>query len=260
MLQSYILSNYSKSASELLYNTSVLDKRIFDNATSLNGNIILKSNILESYIISNYTKSATELLHNTSVLDKRIFDNVSAIYVAISSLGSSSNLESYIISNFSKADANLKQNTTTLDQRIYNNATTLQQQITQLNALMLQMNQSIIDTNQQTQQQQEVVSNVTKYINCTSNRGYVLENGVCVLSFCTIQGQTIQNGACKCLNNNFIVQASTNNCICILSGENIDFGYQIDYNSCACPTPTIQSGNLCVCPAGKTMDGGGMCA
>ncbi|CAL6021125.1 Conserved_hypothetical protein [Hexamita inflata] len=82
-LEYYIFTNYSKADLSLQANTSVLDQRIFHNATLLANNLTINSSNLEQYIISNFSKTDTNLLANSTVLDRRIFDNITALNSSI---------------------------------------------------------------------------------------------------------------------------------------------------------------------------------
>ncbi|CAL6052407.1 Hypothetical_protein [Hexamita inflata] len=160
----------------------MLDQRIFDNISSLNGTIYqlndilsnrtkqLDNNIaqnislsiqalkqnssnLEQFIISNYTQADYNLQRNISALDARILNNFTKLQNNL--LVNSSNLEQYIISNYSKNDLNLMSNTSELDKRIRDNSsalmTIISNNVSNLELSIISnnsmMNQKLLDTN-----------------------------------------------------------------------------------------------------------------
>ncbi|CAL6005238.1 Conserved_hypothetical protein [Hexamita inflata] len=182
-IQKYISSNYSKAESNLAQNTTVLDARIFGNATSLGSYLVnnistlnnsvlsslaASSIYLEHQIVNNYTGSDANLQRNTSTLEQRLNGNFSALTNSIinniSALNTtaqnnlkqnSSQIEKYILGNFSKTDLNLLSNTSIIEQRIIGNYSNLgNQMLNSISTLNVNINSNLIVNS----------SNLEKYI------------------------------------------------------------------------------------------------
>ncbi|CAL6017216.1 Conserved_hypothetical protein [Hexamita inflata] len=155
-------------------NTTVLDKIIIDNVTTLNSSLIqlinetkndhltdmmiLNSSIsaastkLQQDIQTSFNQMDANLQRNTTVLDKIIIDNVTTLNSSLIQLinetkndhltdmmilnssisAASTKLQQDIQTSFNQMDANLQRNTTVLDKRIFNNVTTLKTTISAL--------------------------------------------------------------------------------------------------------------------------------
>ncbi|CAL5994740.1 Conserved_hypothetical protein [Hexamita inflata] len=195
---------------------------------------------LENRIISNFSKQDFNLMMNTSTLDNRIFENITSMKI--------DNLVKYI-----NADTNLLFNTTILDWRIFNNVSQLYNTIQQLTHHLNDINDSLSKQTQIIEQQQNIIQNLTQYINCTRYNGYSIVNGSCIQVSCAILGQERINGVCQCININSIIYAGScvcpvnsnlvgTACICSVSGQTIQNG------QCVCSQYSQLVGNTCVCP------------
>ncbi|CAL6082962.1 Conserved_hypothetical protein [Hexamita inflata] len=240
----------------------LLEQKVDKIENSLN---ILDQSILSNVsevanrIISNFSKSDLNLFMNTSVLDERIYQNISSV-------------KNEILMKYITADTNLQTNTTVLDWRIFNNVSQLQNT---MNNFTQYYNDSLLNMTQIIEKQQNIIDNLTKYINCSSNSGYSMVNGSCIQVSCSISGQQSINGICQCVNINSIVQAGlcvcpTNSqvlgiaCVCSISGQIMQngqcvcstVGAFVENNVCTCGVNSFNMSNTCRCPSGASLVNG----
>ncbi|CAL6059256.1 Conserved_hypothetical protein [Hexamita inflata] len=255
--------------------------KIDDQFEIVGNNMINNKSQIENYIISNYSKSDGNLLINTSILDNRIKANITS-------------LQNNIIQKQLQIDANLLQNTTVLDWRIYNNVSVLNSSIENISQQLKDMNytkmQNTIDSlqnqlydfnaslykdKQVIEQQQNIIDNLTNFINCTNNYGYSMVNGSCVQVSCSISGQQNINGICQCTIINSIVQSGacicpfnsnviSSACVCSITGQTIQNGQCacsttgafVNNNACTCGVNSLNISNQCSCPSGASLVNG----
>ncbi|CAL6069625.1 Conserved_hypothetical protein [Hexamita inflata] len=240
----------------------LLEQKVDKIENSLN---ILDQSILSNVsevanrIISNFSKSDLNLFMNTSVLDERIYQNISSV-------------KNEILMKYITTDTNLQTNTTVLDWRIFNNVSQLQNT---MNNFTQYYNDSLLNLTQIIEKQQNIIDNLTKYINCSSNSGYSMVNGSCIQVSCSISGQQSINGICQCVNINSIVQAGlcvcpTNSqvlgiaCVCSISGQIMQneqcvcstVGAFVENNVCTCGVNSFNMSNTCRCPSGASLVNG----
>ncbi|CAL6081883.1 Conserved_hypothetical protein [Hexamita inflata] len=204
-LEQYIASNYSNTNGLLLANTNTLDSRIQSNFTSLNNslannisalaiqsisNLKANSSKLEQYIIGNYSQQdlkifntfnniENQLINNNTILINNLNNNISVLYLAsLSNLTSiSTKIEQQLLLSITNTNINFNTNFTVLNKRLSDNVTFI--------------NSSLYSVNSRIQQLQDEQ-------NCIYQYGYKYIAGACVLSFCSVHGQTIVNDVCQC--------------------------------------------------------------
>ncbi|CAL6029970.1 Conserved_hypothetical protein [Hexamita inflata] len=187
-LENYIKTNYSLAQQNLLANTNILDKKIFDNITSLNNSIIASQSTIEQYIIQNAT-----------TLDWRIFYNISAL-------------------NYSLIDVNVQvQNITKFINEFVLSVTCVRKYGYEM------VNGSCIQTSCAIKGQQ-VINGICQCANfnsvvvndscicpkysflvgsiCTCPENSIMTYDICI---CTIEGQYMQGGVCACPIQQFVV-------------------------------------------------------
>ncbi|CAL5973797.1 Conserved_hypothetical protein [Hexamita inflata] len=174
-----------------------------------------------------------------------------------------SQIEQYILGNYTQEDLHLHQNTTVLDWRIYNNISnvngnmsTINNNISTINGNITDLKQIISTLNEIIQQQNDVIIE----FNCSKIPGYQMINGTCTQVNCTISGQQVIQGRCRCTDVNSYVSGTS--CVCpfgstLFSGVcicNNTHAY-ISGSSCVCPTYSSPVGNVCTCPANSQIVG-----
>ncbi|CAL5997875.1 Conserved_hypothetical protein [Hexamita inflata] len=216
-----------------------LDIKISQNISLLQFELYSSLSVLDNYIIQNFSKSQANLQVSFATIDKLLFDNVTM-------------LSNNINTNYLTLENYVLQNSTILDWRIYNNISALKQNITQeINDY--KQNQSDLFSDFKYQQQlkinemQDTITTLIQQINCTNLAGQFI-NGSCVINICPIQGQTIINGVCQCVNTYAIVQ--NNVCVCPKYSTLIGF-------VCTCPDNSSIVSGVCTCMvAGQTINAG----
>ncbi|CAL6025242.1 Conserved_hypothetical protein [Hexamita inflata] len=222
---------------------SELDQSILFNSSFLLQQLYSTQSVLESYILSNHSLTL-------AVLDNRIYGNATILSNYINTI--QINLENYILQNLTILDwriynniSELNQNISRLENVVQYNLSALQQNFTNTIATLnlsindFKFNQSQIIADIQTQyqnqviQMQDIITNMSKQINCTNAAGTFI-NGSCVQNSCSIQGQKLINGVCQCANVNAFV-------------EN---------NVCVCPKYSMLVGSVCTCPDNASVDQG----
>ncbi|CAL6062774.1 Conserved_hypothetical protein [Hexamita inflata] len=275
-LKNFVNYVYQQSDNNLQTNTTILDNRIYNNISAVNLSFTALKNQLQQLNISaqtqndkirvdiasldsNLKSNFTYLVNGLEEMDQRIYQNSSQLNIKLQTVQST--LQNNIISNFSQTQINLFENSTVLDWRIFNN-------ISALNIIYQTMNTTI-------QQQQNDISNLIKYINCTNNQGYSMVNGSCIQVTCEIKGQQNINGVCQCSNiysivvsgqcvcpNNAIVIGGA--CVCNISGQIMKNGVCgcstvdafVDNGACICGVDSLNISNTCKCPTGSKLING----
>ncbi|CAL6005200.1 Hypothetical_protein [Hexamita inflata] len=253
LTQNNILATQIMADQKLFFNTSVLDQRLFNNISILNLSLITTKNDLQ-YLNANVQAmnrtigdELTYIHQNQSSINNAISiigNDISAINANISALdirilGNTSILLNNIKANSSALEQYIQQNDTVLDWRIYYNVSLLN---TSIHTHINNINDSLSKQTQINVQQQSLIDDLIKQINCTNNYGYSMVNGSCVQVKCAIQGQYNINGICQCTNINSIVQngqcvCPTNSnivgtaCVCSINGQIMKNGQCIDANS-----------------------------
>ncbi|CAL6036948.1 Hypothetical_protein [Hexamita inflata] len=154
-------------------------------------------------------------------------------------LGNTTTLQNNIKANSSALEQYIMQNATVLDWRIYYNVSQLN---TSIHNNIVDINNSLSKQTQINVQQQSVIDDLIKQINCTNNYGYSMVNGQCTQVRCSIQGQYNVNGICQCTNIHSIIQdgkcvcpANSNvvgtACVCSVKGQTMKNGQCTDVNS-----------------------------
>ncbi|CAL5984878.1 Conserved_hypothetical protein [Hexamita inflata] len=205
------LQQIEDEISELANQISVLNLSIHNSSNTFN------TSQIEQYILGNYTQEDLHLHQNTKVLDQRIYNNISNVN-----------------GNMSTINNNIS--------TIYGNITDLKQIISTLNDIIQQQNDVIIE------------------FNCSKIPGYQMINGTCTQVNCTISGQQVIQGRCRCTDVNSYVSGTS--CVCpfgstLFSGVcicNNTYAY-ISGSSCVCPTYSSPVGNVCTCPANSQIVG-----
>ncbi|CAL5994088.1 Conserved_hypothetical protein [Hexamita inflata] len=167
-----------------------------------------------------------------------------------------SQIEQYILGNYTNGDLHLQQNTTVLDWRIFNNISYVNGNMSTLNNNITEFKQTIKTLNEIIQQQNEVIIE----FNCSKIPGYQMINGTCTQVNCTISGQQVIQGRCRCTDVNSYVSGTS--CVCpfgstLFSGVCIcdNTHAYISGTSCVCPTYSSPIGNVCTCPANSQIVG-----
>ncbi|CAL6116247.1 Conserved_hypothetical protein [Hexamita inflata] len=239
-----------------------LDHNIISNTTDVLNNTSVSICNLERSFLANYSEIDYRLQSNTTILDKRIYGNASIIMNSVQQLQNLS-------------DINLFQNSTVLDWRIFNNISLLNDIFADMNSTIVLLNQSFMNSNYLIQQQQNVILNLTQYINCTSQYGYQIINGSCSKIYCQIHGQQSISGICQCANINSIIEDGQckcpvnssligSSCVCIQQGQimlnNVCVcstnGAFLDNNMCTCGINSLNESNTCRCPQQSTLKAG----
>ncbi|CAL6025330.1 Conserved_hypothetical protein [Hexamita inflata] len=132
---------------------------------------------------------------------------------------------------------------------INNNISTINGNITDLKQIISTLNEII-------QQQNDVIIE----FNCSKIPGYQMINGTCTQVNCTISGQQVIQGRCRCTDVNSYVSGTS--CVCpfgstLFSGVCIcdNTHAYISGSSCVCPTYSSPVGSVCTCPANSQIVG-----
>ncbi|CAL6036902.1 Conserved_hypothetical protein [Hexamita inflata] len=268
-IEKRILSNYSKSDSNLHQNTSILDNRIRGNITLIQNDISTTQNVADQ-----------KLQFNTSALDQRIFNNVSALNISVvaaksdlqqlstnvqkmnrsivneltdvhQNLSSVNNtiqtlennvsaistdilaLDSRILGNTTILQNNIKANSSVLEQYIMQNATVLDWRIyynvTQLNT---SIHNNIIDIN----------NSLSKLTQINVQRQSVIDDLIKQINCKKNYGYSMVNGSCVQVTCTIQGQQSING-ICQCASVNA----VVQADSCVCPINSQVIGIVCVC-------------
>ncbi|CAL5997593.1 Conserved_hypothetical protein [Hexamita inflata] len=253
LIQNDISTTQNVADQKLQINTSVLDQRIFNNVSALNISVVAAKSDLQQ-LNTNVQKmnrtivnELTDVYQNLSSVNNALYtleNNVSAISTDIlvldsKILGNITILQNNIKANSSFLEQYIMQNATVLDWRIYYNVSQLN---TSIHNNLNDINNSLSKQTQINVQQQSVIDDLIKQINCTNNYGYSMVNGLCTLVRCSIQGQYNINGICQCTNIHSIIQdgkcvcpANSNvvgtACVCTINGQTMKNGQCKDANS-----------------------------
>ncbi|CAL6020897.1 Hypothetical_protein [Hexamita inflata] len=174
-------------------------ENIYHQLEVLDQNVLNNISIIENKQNADYSLADYNLLTNTSILDNRIYQNITS-------------LNTDMLKAYNQADSNLLSNTTILDQRIYTNVSYLQNIINNLTSQLNSANNSLSQQKLIIEQQKYLMNQLTQQINCASNYGFQIVDGLCIQVTCVISGQKSINGACQCTTTNAIVQSGS--CVC----------------------------------------------
>ncbi|CAL6031995.1 Conserved_hypothetical protein [Hexamita inflata] len=226
-LENMILSNYSQSEYNLQRNTSVLDKRIFDNISA---------------VINNLKIADINLYSNTSVLDWRIFYNISLLQNIIH------NMSSFFTDQLQNQSSIIDQ-----QQNIIQNLT-YQMNCNQLNGHQYKNGSCVLVSCSITGQQS--INGICQCVNLNS----IIYNNSCICPLnsqiigiacvCSISGQTMQNGQCACTTIGAVVINGA--CSCGVNGINTS-------NTCSCPSGSSLVNGVCTCMNMNAYISGGQC-
>ncbi|CAL6036942.1 Conserved_hypothetical protein [Hexamita inflata] len=285
-IQNAISTAQNVADQKLQINTSVLDQRIFNNVSVLNISVVAAKSDLQQ-LSTNVQKmnrsiavELTDVHQNLSSVNNAIQtleNNVTTISANIlvldnGILGNTTTLQNNIKANSSALEQYIMQNATVLDWRIYYNVSQLN---TSIHNNIVDINNSLSKQTQINVQQQSVIDDLIKQINCTNNYGYSMVNGSCVQVTCAIQGQQSINGICQCTSVNAVVQADScvcpiNSkvigiiCVCTINGQIMQneqctcstSGAIVVNNACTCGVNGINISNTCSCPSDATLVNG----
>ncbi|CAL5991079.1 Conserved_hypothetical protein [Hexamita inflata] len=230
-IENRIISNYSKSDTNLFKNISILDNRIYENITS----------IINDISIAQFTADKN-LLINTTELDWRIFNNVSQLNASL--LDQTLRMNDINDSLFNKIE---------LQQKVIND---LVQHINcTSNYGHSMVNGSCIQVTCAIQGQQSIngicqcvnINAIIQADSCVCPANSKIIGIACV---CSINGQTMQKGQCVCSTTGAVVIKDA--CTCGVNGVNTS-------NTCSCPNGSSLVNGTCTCTNINAYISGGQC-
>ncbi|CAL6090995.1 Hypothetical_protein [Hexamita inflata] len=183
-----LLKKLEQNVDTIKHQLNILDENVFKNIS-----------ILYDRMISDYSQIDNNILLNTSILDDRIYQNITSI-------------NNNIKIAYNLADSNLLSNTTVLDLRIFENVSSIQNTINNLTSQLYSANDSLTQQKITIEQQKTIINQLIQQINCASNYGYQMVDGLCIQVTCVISGQRSISGICQCTTINSIVQNGS--CVC----------------------------------------------